>query len=102
MRGAPSFILDADASAILNDLERLVLASWVSSRNVLHDTTTYKPGDLVDFAKGPGGSVEAASAQFVIQSGDVVTLSAPILIAVPAILLFMCIAQMGLSLVLGD
>ena len=98
---APSFILDAGASRILDDLERLVLASWISSRNVLRDTTTYKaPEGMTNVAKGPGGSVEAASAKFVLPSGDVVTLSVRVLISVPAILLFLFIVQQSLSCVL--
>ncbi|PUU77236.1 hypothetical protein B9Z19DRAFT_1065980 [Tuber borchii] len=98
---APSFILDAGASGIRDDFERLVLASWVSSRNVLRDTTTYKPLEgMKNVAKGPGGSVEAASAKFVLPSGDVVTLSVRVLISVPAILLFLFIVQQSLSRVL--
>ena len=93
----PSFILDAGESSILQDLERLVLASWVSSKNVLRDTTTYKPGNLANIAEGPGGSVEAGVAQFVLQSGDVDTLSVRILIAIPAILLFLFIVKITLS-----
>jgi len=91
---APSYILDAGASGILPDLERLVLASWVSSRNVVRDTTTYGSGSMVNLlSKGPGGSMEAGSAEFVLQSGDVVTLSVRVLIAVPAILLFLLIVH---------
>jgi len=98
---APSFILDAGASRVLDDLERLVLASWVSSRNFLRDTTTYKHLEgMKNVAEGPGGSVEAASAKFVLPSGDVVTLSVRVLISVPAILLFLFIAQQSLSCVL--
>ena len=100
---APSFILDAGASGILDDLKRLVLASWVSSRNVLRDTTTYKATEgMTNVAEGPGGSVEAASAKFVLPSGDVVTLSVRVLISVPAILLFLFIVQQSLSCVLPD
>ena len=91
----PSFILDAGASAIDNDLERLVLASWVSSRNFLRDTTTYiNRGDIPNLLQGPGGSVEASTAKFVLPSGDVVTFSVRVLISVPAILLFLFIVQM--------
>jgi len=96
----PSFILNAGASSILQDLERLVLASWVSSKNVLRDTTTYKPGDLANLAEGPSGSVEAGAAQFLLQSGDVDTLSVRILIAIPAILMFLFIVKITLGFAL--
>jgi len=92
-----SYILDAGASTIKNDLERLVMAAWVSSRNVLRDTTTYDRNGMQNSAEGPGGSVEAASAQFVLQSGNVVTLSARILISVPSMFLFLLITQQSLS-----
>ena len=89
----PSYILDAGASTIKDDLERLVLASWVSSRNVLRDTTTYDKGTMQGVAETPGGSVEAAAAKFVLQSGDVETLSVRILIAIPVILLVLLIVE---------
>jgi len=94
---APSYVLDAGASTIESDLERLVLAAWVSSRNVLRDTTTYDRNGMQNYAEGPGGAVEPAAVQFVLQSGDVVTLSARILISVPSILLFLLIVQQGFS-----
>ena len=96
----PSFILNAGSSSILEDLQRLVLASWISSKNVLRDTTTYKPGNLENLAEGPSGSVEAGAAQFLLQSGDVDTLSVRILIAIPAILLFLFIVKITLGCVL--
>jgi len=97
---APSYILDAEASAIKDDLERLLLGGWVSSRNVLRDTTTYDKGKIQGVTEGSGGSVPADAAKFVLQSGDVETLSVRILIAVPAILLFLFVVQKTLSCVL--
>ena len=97
----PEFILDAGSSALLDDLERLVLASWVSSRNVLRDTTTYRSLNMVNLATGPTGSADVTTGgrpvDFVLQSGDVVTLSVRILIAVPAILLFLFIVKKSLG-----
>jgi len=94
---ASSYVLDAGAFTIKSDLHRLVLAAWVSSRNILRDTTTYNRNGMQNYAEGPGGLVEDATVQFVLQSGDVVTLSARILISVPSILLFLLIAQQSLS-----
>ena len=98
---APLYTLDAGASTMESDLERLVLAAWVSSRSVLRDTTTYDKRDMQNHAEGPGGSVEADVVQFVLRSGDVVTLSARILISVPSILLFLLIVQKTLGWALG-
>ena len=97
---APRYILDAGASAMSSDLERLVLASWISSGNVLRETTKYKSGDLINLATAEGGSVEDSAAKFVLESSDVATLSVRILISVPAILLFLFIVQGTLSWVL--
>lgn len=97
---APRYILDAEASAIKTDIERLLLGGWVSSRNVVRDTTTYDQGKLQGVTEGTGGSVPDGMAKFVLQSGDVETLSVRILIAVPAILLFLFIVEKTLSCVL--
>jgi len=94
---APKFILDAGASNIVKDLERLVSASWVSSRNVLRDTTTYEGGIMSNAAVGPKGLVEAASAKFVLPTWDVVTFSVRVLISIPVILLFLSIALLSLN-----
>ena len=98
---APSYILNAGASTMKSDFEHLVTAAWVSSRNVLCDTTKYDKDGMQNIAEGSGGSVGADSAQFVLQSGDVVTLSVRILISVPAVLLFLFILQKSLSWALG-
>ena len=98
----PNFTLDARASNIYDDLERLILASWLSSQNILRDTTRYRRDDIRNIAKVPGGSVEASSAQFILQSGEVDTLSVRILIAVPTILLFLLILKITLDCVLRN
>ena len=98
----PSFILDAGSSSIFDDLKRLELASWVSSMNVPRDTTTYDSGGMANVAKGPNGEVEAGVTQFVLQSGDVDTLSVRILVAVPVILVFLVIVRIALGCVLQN
>jgi len=98
----PSFTLHAGSSSIFQDLERLVLASWVSSKNVLRDTTTYDRGKLMGVMEGSQGSVEAGVAQFFLQSGDIDTLSVRILIAIPAILVFLFIVKIALAYVLRN
>ncbi|PWW75966.1 hypothetical protein C7212DRAFT_357791 [Tuber magnatum] len=97
---APSYVLDAGLSSIRTDLERLVLASWVNSRNVLRDTTAYKGDGMVNLAQRGKGAVEDGAAKFVLQSGDVGTLSVRILISVPLILLFLYFVDVCLGWVL--
>ncbi|KAG0135096.1 hypothetical protein HOY82DRAFT_632873 [Tuber indicum] len=95
---APSFILYAGASNIIDDLERLVLASWVSSGNVLRDTTTYTANDMVNFAKGGRDWFEHPVVRSVIQRDS--TLSVLTLISIPTILLPLLVLVVRLSCVL--
>ncbi|KAG0135086.1 hypothetical protein HOY82DRAFT_632849 [Tuber indicum] len=84
----PLHILDVGKASIYGDLERLVLGSWISSRNVLRDTTTYDHGNMVNLARGTGGSGDASHARFVLQSDSMSTLSISVAISVPAVHLF--------------
>ncbi|CUS12877.1 unnamed protein product, partial [Tuber aestivum] len=48
----PFCVIDAGSASMRGDFKRLVLGSWVSSQNVLRDTTTYNHGNLVNLAHG--------------------------------------------------
>ncbi|CUS12874.1 unnamed protein product [Tuber aestivum] len=100
LTSAPSYILDANGSGMEGDLERLVLASWVSSSNVLRETTAYKGDGLVNLLRRGKGVVEDQAAEFVLQSGDVGTLSVRILISVPLILVILFLIELCFSWVL--
>jgi hypothetical protein len=100
LAAAPSYILDAGASSIIDDLERLLLASWVSSSSVLRDTTTYGANDMANFVKGGKDSSGDSVAEFVLKSGDVSTLSVRILISIPFLLLFLLAVEVCLACVL--
>jgi hypothetical protein len=91
--------ISADSSRIYDDMERLIRASWISTRNVLRDTTTtrFNNQSLSNLAEGPDGKVSKGVAQFVLQSPDVGTLSVRVLISVPSVLLFMLFLQAILS-----
>ena len=90
---ASCYYLDTGACSILNNPERSMSVSWVSSRNVLHYTMTYNAASFPNLLRGQGGPVEASAAKFDLQSQDVVTLSGRILISVPPTLLFLFIVQ---------
>ncbi|KAG0634677.1 hypothetical protein HOY80DRAFT_1140495 [Tuber brumale] len=90
---APYF-LDAGAASIYDDFERLVLGSWISSGNVLRDTTRYNHGSMANLARGPGGSVDDSAAKFVLESDDVGTISIGVAISVPSI--FFCVSVIKL------
>ncbi|CUS12876.1 unnamed protein product [Tuber aestivum] len=78
----PFYVIDAGSASMHGDFKRLVLGSWISSRNVLRDTTTYNHGNMVNLAQGGGDSVNASAARFVIQSKDVSTISVHLLYSV--------------------
>lgn len=83
-------VFDASISSYSADFERLILASYVSSQNILRDTTliadTY---GLVNRARGEDLIPKPGAGGFVINSGDVVTLSLKIMIIIPLIWLLL-------------
>ncbi|KAG0135091.1 hypothetical protein HOY82DRAFT_480522 [Tuber indicum] len=91
------YVLDSGSSGLLNDLERLVRASWISGANVLRDTTTYDPRDIGNSARRPDGSVEPGIGEFVLESRDVGTLSVRFLFSVPITLVILLIAWLSLA-----
>ncbi|KAG0634680.1 hypothetical protein HOY80DRAFT_928376 [Tuber brumale] len=91
------YVLDSGSSGVLDDLEHLVRASWISGGNVLRDTVTYHSRDMENSARRPDGSVEPSIAQFVLESRDVGALSVRALISVPIILILLLIARLSLA-----
>lgn len=83
-------IFDASISNYTADLERLVLASYVATQNILRDTTmiTNEYG-LNNSARDDSGVPKPGVADFVIPSGEVMTLSLHVLIAVPLVWLLL-------------
>lgn len=84
-------IFDANSSSVYNDLQHLVLASYVATTNVLEDTTTYgpeKPG-IPNLAKYKNGTLKDGVGNFVIYSKDVATLSIQKAIIIPLVLVLL-------------
>jgi hypothetical protein len=84
---ADSGIFDANSSSIFNDLQRLVFASYIATVNTLTETTLYPPD--VDFLNDVtyNGDLLDGTADFVVFSNDVVTLSVRALIIIPTVAL---------------
>ncbi|KAI5814958.1 hypothetical protein BZA77DRAFT_355877 [Pyronema omphalodes] len=83
-------LFDADIARIWDDMERLILAAYASSRNILLDMTMVsEKHSLANDAEGPDKQISPDTADFVVVTGDVTTLSGTILIAVPCILIFL-------------
>jgi hypothetical protein len=87
-------LFDAEIASIWSDMERLILAAYASSRNILLDMTMVSDQhSLHNDAEGPDKKVPSDTADFVVATGDVTTLSATVLIAVPCILVFLMIVM---------
>lgn len=80
---------NAASSSIQNDLERLVNASYIATRNVLVDTTLFPNATgtgIKNIAQQDNGEPYPGVGDFVISSPDIMTLSVSALIIVPVVL----------------
>ncbi|KAG0135088.1 hypothetical protein HOY82DRAFT_480508 [Tuber indicum] len=91
------YILDSTSFGVLDDLERLVKASWVRGGNVLRDTTTYNFRVMENSARREDGSVDPAIGQFVLESRDVGTMAVKHLLSVPITLVILLIVRLSLA-----
>ena len=92
-------IFDAGSSSILQDFQRLVLASYTATRNVLVETTMFQGQaryGIVNLA-APNGSPLEGVADFVVPSQAVTTFAVRTLIVVPVVL---CVL-LALNLLVG-
>lgn len=92
--GSRDELFDASISNYSADFERLMLASFVSSQNILRDTTliadTY---GLENKARGDDSVPKPGAGDFVISSGEIVTLSLRVMIIIPLIWLLIWIIR---------
>lgn len=87
-------LFDAETASIWSDMERLILEAYASSRNILLDMTMVSDRhSLQNDAEGPDKNVPSDTADFVVATGGVRTLSATVLISVPCILVFLMIVM---------
>lgn len=98
--GSRDEMFDASISNYAADFERLLLASFVSSQNILLDTTliadTY---GLNNKARINGLMPQMGAGDFVISTGDVVTLSLKVMIIIPIIALLLWFVPIIVALV---
>lgn len=92
--GSIGGLFDASISNYSADIERLILASFVASQNILRDTTlitsTYQ---LNNSARDTNNIPKPGAGDFVINSGDVVTLSLKVLISIPCLWVFLWVSK---------
>lgn len=86
---SPGLVVDAGAATTYADVERIVLSSYLLTRNLFRDSTLVEGDEgFENEALGTDGQPLNGLGDFVLQSGSVVTVSVPTLIGVPAALLF--------------
>lgn len=91
---SPNGVIDAGASSIASDMERLVLGSYVATKNVFADTTMYESNaGWPNLLRDASGQPAQGSADFVITSPDVLTFSLTGLIALAVILVFLVLVE---------
>ncbi len=92
-------VFDAGSSSMYADLQRLVLASYIATTNMLTDTTLF-PTDtnsILNYALGPDGALLSGVAEFVVWSSDISTLSVRSIIIIPTVWLALWIIVLILS-----
>src|SRR5204863_9352576 len=76
--------LDCASSTLKDDLDRLVLAAYLSSREVFRETALLGPQSGIGNAlESANGELFAGSANFVMFTSDVTAISYSLLIALP-------------------
>ena len=94
---SPNGVIDAEASTIKGDLERLILASYVASQSIFIDTTMM--GDRVwkNVLRGDTGGPRAGAGDFVIVSPEIQTFSTAGLITIIVCLASLLIIESGIT-----
>ncbi|KAH8589837.1 hypothetical protein B0O99DRAFT_522428, partial [Bisporella sp. PMI_857] len=76
--------LDCASSALKDDLDRLVLAAYLNSREVFRETALLGPqAGMSNRLESANGDLFPGSADFVMMTGDVIAISISSLIAIP-------------------
>ncbi|KAK3388665.1 hypothetical protein B0T20DRAFT_99533 [Sordaria brevicollis] len=89
---SPNGVIDASASSIETDMERLVLASFVASRSLFVDATMFGSSEQRDYPnvfRAGNGKAEPGSSHFVVSSPDIQTFSLTGIVTLVAILVFL-------------
>ncbi|PHH89331.1 hypothetical protein CDD83_6277 [Cordyceps sp. RAO-2017] len=92
-------IFDAQHSSFQADLERLVLASYIATSNILTDSTLYPPGaDSVvpNLVKASNGQVSDSVADFIVWSPEVSALDLTVVVVIPCFLTVLWLAALVL------
>ena len=84
---------DAKSASMENDLHQLAAASYIATKNILTDTTTINRRSLTNLTNAAvdpkTGKLYAGTADFIITSKDIATISIKVLITIPLILILL-------------
>ncbi|KAM5352952.1 hypothetical protein ACJ41O_005674 [Fusarium nematophilum] len=91
---SPKGVIDAEASSMYSDMERLILAAYVASRSIFTDATMYGVrDDYRSIFSGSDGEPRDGSDDFVVSSPNITTFSLNGIIAVTSILGILMLAN---------
>lgn len=68
-------IIDGSTAKIFDDMERLILASYVATRNIFVDATMFGEQNYANVIKGPDGEPQDGAGHFVVSSTNIQTFS---------------------------
>ncbi|KAK0719303.1 hypothetical protein B0H67DRAFT_572867 [Lasiosphaeris hirsuta] len=98
---SPRGVIDAKESSMYSDMERLLLASFVASRNVFGDAAMFADfGQYPNIFRAGTGEPKSGAGDFVLSSPGILAFSLPALITLPACLLLLMTVQTVLGLVI--
>ncbi|KAH8745275.1 hypothetical protein F5883DRAFT_634108 [Diaporthe sp. PMI_573] len=91
---SPNGVIDAQASSIHDDMERLILGSFVASRNLFSDATMFGQSERYgNVFTGPNGQPADGAGNFVVSSPDIQTFSLTGIVTLAAILAALILAN---------
>ncbi|KAL8393766.1 hypothetical protein RB595_003494 [Gaeumannomyces hyphopodioides] len=94
---SPNGKIDASATKVEDEMERLVLASYVWSRNVFVDCTMYAKNRRGNFLLGPDNQPKEGAANFFVAAADIQTFSLIGLIVLAAVLATLLFTQAAIT-----
>lgn len=90
-------VLDAGSSSMSADMERLVLAAYLATKEILRDAAvTGKLNGARNVLQKPDGKLHDGAADFVLRTGDVVAIRFDLLLLAPLACVAVLMTTMGL------
>ncbi|KAM0434036.1 hypothetical protein ACHAPT_003980 [Fusarium lateritium] len=72
---SPNGVIDAESCSMYDDMERLILASFVASRSIFTDATMFPETTYRSVIRGPDGKPRSGAGDFVVSSPEIQTFS---------------------------